>query len=338
MPSLTVIIPTYNEEVYIRQAIHSVRFADEIIVIDSFSTDNTVSIAKAFNCTMVEREFDNFSNQKNHALKYATKEWVLFLDADERITPLLKDEILKTIASPAYEGYKLSFPHFFMNRFLYHHKHSVVRLVRRRNCHFKGSVHEKLIVNGRIGELKHHVLHFTYKGLEHYVSKKDSYAWFQAKQLLTKEKKANYFHLAFKPFYRFFHSAFVKRGILDGVPGLAVSSINAYGVFSRYVKLILLKDSETKKHLLNRFGSEGFDGFTSRQTIQAKQEALLDFKKNKNPRFLHFFSRPLSSFLYHYIIQLGFTKGKKGFILAYLQAFKTLKCYLFLWTRYRNID
>jgi len=241
MATLSVIIPTYNEELYLRDALYSVRFADEIIVIDSFSTDNTVAIATDYGCKVVSRAFDNFSNQKNHALTFATGDWVLFVDGDERIPYLLKNEILEAMASGKHSAYKLNFPHFYMNRFLYHHSDNVTRLVEREGCRFEGSVHEKLIVNGTTGKLKNPVLHYTYKGLMHYISKKDSYAWFQAEQLLQKGKKVNYFHLAFKPFYRFFSSYILRRGFFDGIPGLTVASINAYGVFSRYVKLMLLQ-------------------------------------------------------------------------------------------------
>ncbi|HIC30979.1 MAG TPA: glycosyltransferase family 2 protein, partial [Flavobacteriaceae bacterium] len=97
MKKLSVIIPTFNEENYIEKAIRSVRFADEIIVVDSFSSDKTVDIAKKSNCTVIQRQFDNFSNQKNFALQYATAEWVLFIDADERIPFALKQEILDVI-------------------------------------------------------------------------------------------------------------------------------------------------------------------------------------------------------------------------------------------------
>jgi len=241
MTKLTVIIPTYNEEAYIEQALRSVRFADEIIVIDSFSDDNTIAIAKRYDCMVLQRKFDNFSNQKNHALQYATGEWILFVDADERIPYELQQDILKAITKDSYNGYKLVFPHFYMNRFLYHHYDKVLRLVKRSNCRFEGLVHEKLIIDGKVGILKSPVLHFTYKGLQHYINKKDSYAWFQAEQMLKKGKKVTYFHLAFKPLFRFFKSYIIRRGFMDGIPGLAVSSINAYGVFSRYVKLILLQ-------------------------------------------------------------------------------------------------
>lgn len=241
MAKLSVIIPTYNEELYLEKALRSVRFADEIIVVDSISTDNTVAIAEQYNCKVLSRKFDNFSNQKNHALEYATGDWILFIDADERVPNPLQQEILIAIATKKHAGYKLNFPHFYMNRFLYHHSDNVTRLVIREKCHFEGSVHEKLIVDGTIGKLKNPVLHFTYKGLQHYISKKDNYAWFQAEQMLKKGKKATYFHLAFKPFYRFFNSYILRGGFRDGIPGLTVATINAYGVFSRYVKLMLLK-------------------------------------------------------------------------------------------------
>ena len=241
MTKLTVIIPTYNEELYLQGALYSVNFADEVIVIDSFSHDQTVAIAKSNGCRVLQRTFDNFSDQKNYALQYATTEWILFLDADERITFELQKEIEDAIKNKKHSAYKLHFPHFFMNRFMYHHHNDVTRLVKRENCTFKGNVHEKLLVEGSIGKLKSKVLHYTYKGLEHNLKKKDSYAWFQASQMLAKNKSTTYVHLFFKPGYRFFHEYIIKLGFMDGIPGLAVASINAYGVFSRYAKLLLLQ-------------------------------------------------------------------------------------------------
>ncbi|RRJ93251.1 glycosyltransferase family 2 protein [Paenimyroides tangerinum] len=241
MNRISVIIPTYNEETYIEDALNSVAFADEIIVVDSFSSDRTKEIAEKFGCKVVQRKFDNFSAQKNFAIKYATADWILFIDGDERVSKKLQYEINETINNPKHAGYKLQFPHFYMNRFLYHKVDRVVRLVKNDNVHFTGDVHEKLHVKGSIGILKNFMIHYTYKGLFHFLSKKDSYAWFQAGESFKKKKKVTYFHLVFKPFYRFFSGYVLKRGFLDGVPGLAVASINAYGVFSRYVKLMLLQ-------------------------------------------------------------------------------------------------
>lgn len=240
MATLSVIIPTYNEEAYLESALRSVRWADEIIVVDSLSTDKTQEIARRYATTFLERKFDNFSNQKNFALEHATGDWILFLDADERITYPLQQEIKQAIESGKHGGYKLRFPHFFMNRFLYHHSSKVLRVVKREGAKYSGLVHEKIHCEGSIGLLKNPVLHFTYKGLDHYIKKRESYAWFQAEQLQKKGKKANLFLLFLKPTYRFFSSYILKGGFRDGIPGLSVSAINAYGVFSRYVKLILL--------------------------------------------------------------------------------------------------
>ncbi|AWM12685.1 glycosyltransferase family 2 protein [Flavobacterium sp. NRK F10] len=241
MPTLSVIIPTYNEIDYLEDAIRSVDFADEIIVIDSYSTDGTAELAEELGCKVLKRKFDNFSNQKNFALIQVKSDWILFIDADERVTQRLKAEILKAIESRRYDGYKINFPHFYMNRFLYHKVDRVLRLVKNNGVSFSGDVHEKLHVEGEIGILKNFMLHYTYKGLNHFLQKKDSYAWFQANMETKKGKKASTFKLIFKPFYRFFSSFILKRGFLDGVPGLAIASINAYGVFSRYAKMYLIK-------------------------------------------------------------------------------------------------
>ena len=127
-----------------------------------------------------------------------------------------------------------------MNRFLYHHSNDVLRLVKRKGASYKGLVHEKLTCEGSIGQLASPVLHFTYKGLSHFLAKKESYAWFQAEQLQKKGKKTSWGHLFIKPSWRFFSSYIIKGGFRDGIPGLTVAAINAYGVFQRYVKLMLL--------------------------------------------------------------------------------------------------
>ena len=243
MSTISVIIPTYNEASYIVDAIKSVDFTNEIIVIDSFSTDDTKKLASDLGCIVLERKFDNFSNQKNYAIATAKSDWILFIDADERVTQKLKIDILNAIKDRKFGAYKIKFPHYYMNRFLYHSENKVIRLARNNNLKFTGAVHEKLIHSGKVGILKNFMIHYTYKGLFNYIQKKDSYAWFQAQMSLEKGKKPTIFHLVFKPFYRFFHSYVIRRGFIDGIPGLAVASIDAYGVFSRYVKMYLLQNN-----------------------------------------------------------------------------------------------
>ena len=242
-PTLTVIIPTFNEAGYIEDALKSVAFADEIILIDSFSEDATVLLATPLVSNVISREFDNFSNQKNEALKQAKGQWVLFLDADERVSKSLEKEIIDTIENSVHSGYKINFPHFYMNRFLYNHSDDVLRLVKREGAYYMGEVHEKLQCQGSVGKLKNKMLHYTYKDLHSYLTKKERYAWFQAKQQYAKGKRATWMHLWFKPMFRFFKSYIIKGGYRDGIPGLTVAGVNAYGVFQRYVKLRLLYKS-----------------------------------------------------------------------------------------------
>lgn len=241
MKTLSVIILTYNEEDYIEDAIKSVAFANEIIVLDSESTDNTKAIVSKTNSKFEIRKFDNYSNQRNFALTLATGDWILFLDADERVTPKLENEILEAISKEKYTAYKIWFPHFFMGRFLFHYTDKVIRLFKNDGFEFKNEVHEKLIINGKVGVLKNYMIHYTYKGMNHFLDKKDKYAWFQAKMNFDKKNKPTLFLLFVKPLYRFFHTYFIKRVFLDGIPGLVSASYDAYGVFSRYAKLYLLE-------------------------------------------------------------------------------------------------
>ena len=240
MPTLTVIIPTFNEADYIKDALQSVQFADEIIVVDSFSTDGTQEIVKNFGATVLEHQFDNFSDQKNVAIDRVTTDWILFIDADERVTHSLEAEIKEVLEEPKHGGYKINFPHFFMTRFLYFQSNDVLRLVKKEGAHFTGLVHEKLHCEGSVGKLKQKMIHYTYKGLNHYITKKEKYAWFQAEQRFAKKKKTTYFQLFFKPSYRFFDSFIKRGGFRNGIPGLVLAATDAYGVFSRYVKLMLL--------------------------------------------------------------------------------------------------
>ena len=134
------------------------------------------------------RKFDNFSNQKNHALQFATSDWVLFLDGDERITQPSKRNFKAMKSNTSIQAINSISLTFYMNRFLYHHDNNVTRLVVRDKCHFEGNVHEKLIVEGSIGTLKNKVLHYTYKGFGHYIGKKDAMLGFKPNEFYQRER------------------------------------------------------------------------------------------------------------------------------------------------------
>ena len=146
--SITVIIPTYNEEKFIQQAIDSASFADEILVIDSYSTDQTIAIVEQNNCTLFQRKFDNFSNQKNYAIERAQHDWVMILDADELLLPNAQNEIQNAITKEGYVAFQIPRHNFFINTFLAfgsNRKEKLTRVFNRNYCKYKGLVHEQIV-------------------------------------------------------------------------------------------------------------------------------------------------------------------------------------------------
>lgn len=245
MRKITAIIPTFNEEMHIEEAIKSVSFADEIIVIDSYSTDNTGALVKKYNVTFIQREFDDFSSQKNFAIEKAKYDWICLLDADERIPDILKNEILETVAkSNEVVAFWIYRSNIFMNRIIKHggwQNDKVIRLFRKDSCRYNGKlVHEEIKTEGKVGYLKNKIIHDSYKGIDNVISKRNKYAELQAKTLYNKGLKPNAFHFLMKPTFRFVKHYFIQKGFLDGFPGFIISFMYFYTVLMRYVKLWLM--------------------------------------------------------------------------------------------------
>lgn len=243
---LTAIIPTGNEEHNIEEVIQSVSFADEIMVVDSFSTDKTVEKAKKHTNFIIQREYENSASQKNWAIPQANHDWILLVDADERVTPELKEEVLKIINSdPEEVGFWIYRSNDFMGKRIQYSDwqgDKVIRLFRKSKSKYENKqVHAEVICDGKVGYLKNKLLHNTYHGFDKYMDKLNRYAWWQAKDLHKKGKKPSLFHFVFKPFYRFFKQYILKGGFRDGVPGLVIATLGGYAVFTRYVKLWLLR-------------------------------------------------------------------------------------------------
>lgn len=330
---ITVLIPTFNEEKYIQQAVHSASFASEILVIDSFSTDRTVELARKMKCTVVQRKFDNFSNQKNFAISKAQNDWVLVLDADEYITYELQKEIVSIIKNPIHTGYKIPFKNFFINRFINYGsngKKNKLRLFHKDYCDYKGLVHEELICTGSTGTMKGKILHYTFKNLNHFFLKKISYSQLQGEQLFLNKKKAKIFHLIFKPFFRFLNEFILRLGFLDGMAGLTSTVLNGYGVTSRYVNLMQLT-SKFSNPVLNNYYE-----YSKQLMAEAKIEGLKK-EKSENIYKINFFWKPFSVFWKEYLIKGNFIKGKEGYIISYLQSFKAFNIILYHWLNKRNM-
>lgn len=245
MTKITAIIPTFNEESNIQKALDAVSFADEIIVIDSFSTDKTIAIVQKTKAIIVQRAFDNFSNQKNFAIGKATNDWIFLLDADETISESLQKEIQKVINTTTTFAAFYIYRNFFFKRkklkFSGWQRDKVIRLFRKDNCRYKGKVHEEIYTEGEIGFLQEKINHYSYKNYNQYKSKLKSYAKLQAEELLVIGKFVTPYHLFIKPLARFFIQFFIKLGFLDGVQGFVISWVHAFGVWRRYMEVLKLK-------------------------------------------------------------------------------------------------
>ena len=249
MTKITAIIPTLNEEIHISNAIKSVSFADEIIVIDSYSSDKTIEIAEKFNVKIIKRTFDDFSSQKNFAISQAKHSWIYILDADERVTPEVELEILEAVKNPKdFVGFYVKRRFYFLCKpvnFGGFQRDKVVRLFLKEHCTYKGFVHERILTNGKLGFFKHKIDHFSYRDYDHYISKMNHYASIRAHELHLKGKKVTVFHLIIKPLARFFIHYVIRLGFLDGFTGFLVANAQAYGVLARYIKLWLFNKNKS---------------------------------------------------------------------------------------------
>lgn len=244
MKKITAIIPTLNEEIHIEEAIKSVGFANEIIVIDSFSSDKTLELAKKHNVKIIKRKFDDFSSQKNFAIDQAQHDWIYILDADERVTPDVEKEVIEAVKNPGnYVGFYVRRSFYLSGKIVKYggfQRDKVVRLFLKEFCRYNGNpVHETILANGKLGFFKHKIDHYSYRNYNHYIEKLNHYAVLRARQLQAQGKTVNLYHILIKPPVRFFVHYIVRLGFLDGFPGFLIAKTHAYGVLTRYIKLWL---------------------------------------------------------------------------------------------------
>ncbi len=251
---LTALVITYNEEKNIKALLQNLDFATHIIVVDSFSTDNTVAIVKQHsNTTLIQHTFVNFSAQRNFALAQATTDWILFIDADERITPNLKTAIQTVINKKnndvvAYEMFRNFYFKKQLVRFSGWQTDKVFRLYRRGAVSYKKEllVHEALNINGKTAVLQPKLDHFSFESYADYKHKMMHYAKLRALELFSKKTKPNAFHFYIKPSYRFINNFILRLGFLDGKKGFIISYLGALYVHHRYVKLKELYSQDKK--------------------------------------------------------------------------------------------
>jgi glycosyltransferase involved in cell wall biosynthesis len=239
---LSVIITTYNEEVNIAECIESALWADEILVVDSFSTDRTVEEAQRFPVRLLQREYYGSAAQKNWAIDRVSHEWVLIIDADERVTPELAAEILRLLAAaPAVDGYFIRRENVFVDRVMRHSGWStdkVIRLFRRDKGRYPNRrVHADLAIDGPTPLLDHPFLHYTFRSFDQYFDKFLNYAEWGAAQAFREGRRVGVLEITGRPLWRFFRTYVVQLGFLDGLHGLVLCSLQAFGVFLKYARL-----------------------------------------------------------------------------------------------------
>jgi len=239
---VSVVITTYNEEINVAECVESVLWADEILLVDSFSTDRTVEIARSYPITVLQREYFGSAAQKNWALDRVAHDWVLIIDADERVPEALAREILTTLAGqPTVDGFYIRRENVFIDRVIRHSGWStdkVVRLFRKdRGRYPNRRVHADLEIEGSVPVLKNPFLHYTFRTFEQYFPKFLNYAEWGAAQAFRDGRRAGVVELVLRPWWRFVRTYFFQGGILDGIHGFVVCALQSFGVFLKYARL-----------------------------------------------------------------------------------------------------
>lgn len=233
---ITAIVTTYNEEKNIEKCLESIKWVDEILVIDSFSTDKTVAICKQYGATVLQRKYVCASDQKNWAIPQAKHPWIVLLDADEVAESTLTDEVAEILHTrPKHTAYWLKRKNYFLGKYVrfcgWQNDH-VVRFFHRDYHRYENKmVHEEIASTQKFGVLETKINHYTTYDLDVYTKKIERYAQYAAQEFIQKKKKVNGYHLYVKPTFKFFHSYIIRGGIFDGKTGWIICKLRARETF-----------------------------------------------------------------------------------------------------------
>ena len=244
MPTLSVILITRNEEANLADCLASLEgIAQQIVVVDTNSSDRTLEIAKSYGAAIAQPpDWPGFGPQKNRALDLATGEWVLSLDADERLTPALKSEIVTAIHHSAHvDCFAIPRLSWYCGRFIRHsgwNPDYVDRLFKRGSARFSDDlVHERLITSGQVAKLENPMLHYSFMNYSQVLQKIDRYSTASAEQAFAQGKTSTPLKAVLHGAWSFFRTYFLRAGFLDGPQGFTLAMSNAQGTYYRYVKL-----------------------------------------------------------------------------------------------------
>ena len=248
MPKVSVTIITLNEAEHIGAAIDSAAWADEIMVVDSGSTDGTIEIARGKGVTVLSREWSGYVDQKNYAAERVSHDWIFSLDADERIPAELAVEVRALLSSePSKRGYRIPRVTFHLGRWIRttdFYPDFQTRLYDRRAARWRGRhVHESVTVDGPVGQLRHDLEHYSFRDLRDQLDRVNHYTTLAARQMREAGRRAGPLDLLVHPPAAFLRNYVLRRGILDGTVGLTISLVNAYSVFLKFAKLWELQET-----------------------------------------------------------------------------------------------
>jgi len=251
VPKLSVTVITRNEAADIEAALASAAWADEIVVVDSGSTDDTVALAKGRTDRVVVRDWPGYVAQKNYAASIATHDWILSLDADERLTPPLAEEVRELLTrEPADKGYRIPRVTWHLDRWIRTtdwYPDYQLRLYDRRAAGWTGRyVHESVRVRGSVGRLRGEIQHYPYRDISEHLEMIDRYTTYSARQMHENGRHAGLLQLAGHPPLAFIRNYILRGGIRDGVPGFVISALNAYYVFLKFAKLRELQQQRSE--------------------------------------------------------------------------------------------
>ena len=238
---ITATIITYNEERNIARAMESLRCCDEVVVVDSGSSDRTAEIAEKLGARVIESPWGGYARQKNYAAECATHDWILSIDADEALSEALEGEIWHIRKNgPQYDGYTMPRLAQYLGKWILHsgwYPDRKVRLYDRRKAQWVGEfVHESVVVQGRVGHLESDLLHFTCDSLSEHLKTMDRYTTLAAEQLVSQGKRIGLRHLVLDPVWTFMRTLVFQRGYADGAEGLTIAWMAALYNFLKYAK------------------------------------------------------------------------------------------------------
>lgn len=230
---LSIVILTFNSQKYLKDVLASASFADEVLLLDSGSTDDTLNIAKSFpNVKIVTQAWRGFGKQKQAGVEASLNDWVFVLDSDEIITEALKQEIIETCKNPKYKAYTIPRLNYFFRKPIKRcglYPDATLRLFDKKFAHFSDDeVHEKVITHEKVGKLTHHMLHLAYSSIEEFINKQNRYS--------SLNKKSNFFKAILNPYWTFLKIYILRLGFLEGKEGFIIAKLYAQYTFWKYIK------------------------------------------------------------------------------------------------------